>query len=461
LESWALCGVELLADFGSSIEVANMSWGWYESGADGPCSETAFHQAICDAYNAGVTLVNAAGNQSFDAYNSVPTAYAEVIAVSAIVDTDGKIGGKGAASLRGCDDCFADFSNFGADIDIAAPGVDILSTCPTYFTCNAGSGLARQSGTSMSSPHVTGAAALYIAKNGRVGPDRVHSALIANSDPGAIPGDPDGIREPVLYVGNLKPSCTVSPTSGSPGALVTLACTNFRATEKVNLSLDSSSRSPFTSFTVSSRGHGSIQFPLPNTTKGTHGIVAKGTTSGKIYKSSFRVAATMSLSPSSGAAGSTVSIRLAGFAKGEMVTVRLDPGTSSVKTLKTGVAIASNGSKVFTVTIPLTTVVGKHKIEVTGSLGTKLSRTFSVTVGPSSVTGAEATASPTPTPTATATAESVVTPSPEATSTEVPTQEPTLEPSPTPTETPTLEPTATATATIEVIEPAAEETPAG
>ena len=79
-----------------------------------------------------------------------------MIAVSAMVDTDGKCGGLGPSTQYGHDDSLASFSNFGQQISMAAPGVNILST---YV----GGGYATMSGTSASTPHVSGAAALVKA----------------------------------------------------------------------------------------------------------------------------------------------------------------------------------------------------------------------------------------------------------------------------------------------------------
>ena len=188
-----VCGIDWVTQNADMIEVANMSLGGV--GSDGPCSSDPEHQAICNAVNAGVTFVVAAGNDSDDAANYVPAAFDEVITVSALADFDGKSGGTGSATCRtDTDDTFANFSNFGNDVDIIAPGVCILSTW------NDG-GTHTISGTSMASPHAAGAAALYKAANSGATPSQVKAALQSagnmlwdDSD------DPDDTKEPLLDV---------------------------------------------------------------------------------------------------------------------------------------------------------------------------------------------------------------------------------------------------------------------
>jgi len=114
----------------NGMQVVNMSLG---TSQDVP----SFHDAILSAYNAGITIVAAAGNTGGSV--TYPAAYSEVIAVSA-TDEENQI---------------ASFSSRGPEIDLAAPGVNIYSTYK-------GSSYKTLSGTSMAAPHVTGAAALVI-----------------------------------------------------------------------------------------------------------------------------------------------------------------------------------------------------------------------------------------------------------------------------------------------------------
>ena len=192
-----ICGIDYVTANASSIEVANMSLGGSGSD-DGNCGKSnndAMHAAICRSVSAGVTYVVAAGNDAKNASGFTPAAYDEVITVSALADFDGKSGGLGKPTCRtDVDDTFASFSNYGADVDIIAPGVCINSTWMN-------GGYNTISGTSMASPHVAGGAALYAATHAGASPAAVKSALQAagttdwnNSD------DRDAIKEKLLNV---------------------------------------------------------------------------------------------------------------------------------------------------------------------------------------------------------------------------------------------------------------------
>ena len=193
-----ICGIDFVTENAAHIEVANMSLGGSGSDDGKSCIDTtdAYKKAICNSVAAGVTYAVAAGNSSEDAANSVPAAYPMVITVSALADFDGQPGGHGSPTCRtDVDDTFANFSNYGAAVDIIAPGVCITSSWSD-------GGYNTISGTSMASPHVAGAAALYIStQTTRPSPADVQNVLQKagtmdwnNSD------DKDGTKEPLLNV---------------------------------------------------------------------------------------------------------------------------------------------------------------------------------------------------------------------------------------------------------------------
>ena len=201
--SQIICGIDWVTANSAkyNIKVANMSLGGAGT-SDNNCGLTnndPLHFAICKSRDAGVTYVVAAGNSGVNANTSVPAGYDDaVITVSALADSDGKAGGLGVTTSYGPDDTFATFSNFGSVVDIAAPGVNIYSTYKggTYATL---------SGTSMASPHVAGAAALYIKSHPGSTWLQVRAGLQAVAEAlGAGHTDPSGKHsEPVLKANSL------------------------------------------------------------------------------------------------------------------------------------------------------------------------------------------------------------------------------------------------------------------
>ncbi len=145
-------------DFGVNIVATNNSWG-----GSGPSE--ALRDAIAAGGSQGILFVTAAGNDAtnIDALPSFPASVADpaVIAVAA-TDHSNRLAG---------------FSNFGlASVDIAAPGVGIVSTVP-------GDATASYSGTSMAAPHVTGVVALVAAANPAASAPEIRAAVLATATP--------------------------------------------------------------------------------------------------------------------------------------------------------------------------------------------------------------------------------------------------------------------------------------
>jgi len=227
LLSWYVCGLDwMLAQRDPAdptrplFEAANMSVA--KSGDDesdcGAAEKDVLHLAICRVVKGGITVVAAAGNDRMSAAKWVPAAYNEVITVSALADTDGKAGALGGNLCYSwgsydSDDTYANFSNYGSDVDIIAPGKCIWSTKP-------GSTYGYSSGTSMATPHVTGAAALYKASRPKATPGEVKEALqyLGNLN-WRTSTDPDSYHEKLLDVSKLGLLGTFSLTAPTTGVV--------------------------------------------------------------------------------------------------------------------------------------------------------------------------------------------------------------------------------------------------
>jgi subtilisin family serine protease len=147
---------------GINIVATNNSWG-------GGGFSQALQDAIKRANNAGILFIAAAGNNSSnnDAAANYPSNYnvPNVIAVASITNTGG----------------LSSFSNYGAtQVDLGAPGSGIFSTIPVTSKGKVISGYASYNGTSMATPHVAGAVALYASINPGASASTIKSALLAS-----------------------------------------------------------------------------------------------------------------------------------------------------------------------------------------------------------------------------------------------------------------------------------------
>ncbi|RRR99284.1 S8 family serine peptidase [Glycomyces terrestris] len=151
--------------------VANMSLGGGYSAS--------LNNAVEAAVDAGVTFAVAAGNEDQNACNVSPASAPSAITVAASDDTDTR----------------AYFSNFGSCVDVFAPGVDITSAWHTSATATN-----TISGTSMASPHVAGAVAVYLGLNPSATTDQVAAWVTGNAGEGRV-SDTQGSPNLLLYTG--------------------------------------------------------------------------------------------------------------------------------------------------------------------------------------------------------------------------------------------------------------------
>jgi subtilisin family serine protease len=156
-----------LKNKGVNIVATNNSWG------GGGFSQGLF-DAIERANTAGILFVAAAGNSAYDndVTASYPSGYsnANIISVASITSTGG----------------LSSFSQWGkTTVDIGAPGSNIWSTVPKSSKGKVVSAYASYNGTSMATPHVTGAVALYKARNPSATASQIKAAILNSATPTA------------------------------------------------------------------------------------------------------------------------------------------------------------------------------------------------------------------------------------------------------------------------------------
>jgi len=169
-----IAGVDWVTQNHMKPAVANMSLG-------GGASQ-AVDDAVTNSIAAGVVYALAAGNDSGDACTKSPARTPNALTVGATTNTDAR----------------ASYSNYGTCVDIFAPGTNITSAWYTGDTATN-----TISGTSMASPHVAGAAALYLSTNPTATPDQVGSVLTNLALVGKVTSPGTGSPNLLLYTASI------------------------------------------------------------------------------------------------------------------------------------------------------------------------------------------------------------------------------------------------------------------
>ena len=185
--SGVIAGVDWVTANAQKPAVANMSLG----GGRSESLEAAVQRSI----DSGVTYAVAAGNDDTDAGQESPAALPAAITVAASDSSDRR----------------AYFSNYGSVVDLFAPGVNVRSSFASSDTA-----VATESGTSMASPHVAGAAALVLDAAPGYTPAQVRNFLVAHATTGKIK-DAEGSPNRLLFV----PAPPAKPVIKSAGITVT------------------------------------------------------------------------------------------------------------------------------------------------------------------------------------------------------------------------------------------------
>ena len=169
--SGVIAGIDWVANNRVKPAVANMSLGGGFSSAT--------NSAVRRAHNRGVTMVVAAGNDNGNACNKSPASEPRAITVASTQSNDRR----------------SSFSNYGNCVDIFAPGSSIRSA---WYTSNSATNTI--SGTSMASPHVAGAAAVYLGRNRNASPTAVTNWLINRSSKNKVINARSGSPNRLLYL---------------------------------------------------------------------------------------------------------------------------------------------------------------------------------------------------------------------------------------------------------------------
>lgn len=194
----------------SSTVMAGIDWAIAHHAAGQPAvlnlsvggfTNDSFDWTVQSAVNDGITVVAAAGNDGVDACWSSPARVPSAITVAATNIYDAQ----------------TSWSNYGSCVDIQAPGASIRSAWT-----NAPTGYNTLDGTSMATPHVSGAAAILLSRDRSLSPAQVQQSMINNATYGVVGANKGATPNRLLFIpaapAPTHPSCAnLKPGDGWAG----------------------------------------------------------------------------------------------------------------------------------------------------------------------------------------------------------------------------------------------------
>jgi subtilisin family serine protease len=207
--SQIIAGIDWVTGHRIRPAVANMSLGGSANSSE--------DSAVRNSIRSGVTYVVSAGNDNTDAGGQSPARVTEAITVGATDISDTR----------------ANFSNFGAVLDVFAPGVAITSD---WFSSDTATAVL--SGTSMASPHAAGVAALYLHDNPSATADIIGAGIAGNATSGVVVNPGPGSPNRLLY--SVLPSSDFSFSFNGPQTIDPSVSNTWLYTYNVNLTPGSS-----------------------------------------------------------------------------------------------------------------------------------------------------------------------------------------------------------------------------
>ncbi|MFF7437379.1 S8 family serine peptidase [Streptomyces sp. NPDC008122] len=266
-----IAGIDWVTANAVKPAVANMSLGGARS--------QAMNDAVARSTAAGITYAVAAGNENADACGVSPASEPSAITVGATTGADAR----------------ASFSNYGTCLDIFAPGTVITSAWNTSDTATD-----TLNGTSMASPHVTGAAALIAAQNPTWTPQQIRDAMVSEATTGIVTGPEVGSPNKLLHTTASSVANEFSMSLGSSSGAVKvgesvttdITTTSVRgASEEITWTAVGAPKNATLSFSptsVTAGGTSTLTIATtPDTPNGTYPIRIIGTTASTRHAASY------------------------------------------------------------------------------------------------------------------------------------------------------------------------------